>query len=54
MTAEGIGEMLTKTRDAVMKDIDSILLKLREMYYEDSNLYRWRRAHKLVRNVAGE
>lgn len=54
MTAEGIGEMLTKTRDAVMKDIDSILLKLREMYYEDSNLYRWRRAHRLVRSAAGE
>jgi DNA-directed RNA polymerase sigma subunit (sigma70/sigma32) len=54
MTAESIGEMLTKTRDAVMKDIDSILLKLREIYYEDSNLYRWRRAHRLVRNAAGE
>lgn len=54
MTAEGIGEMLTKTRDAVMKDIDTILLKLREMYYQDSNLYRWRRAHKLMRNAAGE
>lgn len=54
MTAESIGEMLTKTRDAVMKDIDSILLKLREMYYEDSNLYRWRRAHKLVHSAANE
>ena len=54
MTAEGIGEMLTKTRDAVMKDIDTILLKLREIYYEDSNLYRWRRAHRLVWDATGE
>lgn len=37
-----------------MKDIDTILLKLREMYYEDSNLYRWRRAHKLVHSAANE
>ena len=54
MTDENIGKMLTKTRDAVMKDIEVILKKLREMYYDNSNLYRWRRAHWLVWDATGE
>ena len=54
MTDENIGKILTKTRDAVMKDIETILTKLREMYYANSNLYRWRRAHRLVRSAANE
>lgn len=54
MTDENIGKMLTKTRDAVMKDIEVILKKLREMYYANSNLYRWRKAHWLVWDATGE
>ena len=54
MTDENIGKMLTKTRDAVMKDIEVILKKLREMYYANSNLYRWRKAHWLVWDEIGE
>ena len=54
MTDDSIGKMLTKTRDAVMKDIEVILKKLREMYYANSNLYRWRKAHWLVWDEIGE
>ncbi len=42
------------TRNAVYKAAQAALDKLREMYYSDSMIKRWREAHRLVWDEIGE
>ena len=54
LSSEEIGKMLTVSRDAALKCVKSILCKLRKMYYQNSRLYIWRKAHRLVWDAIGE
>ena len=48
LSSEEIGNLLTVSRDAVLKRVKSILCRLRKLYYQNSRLYVWCRAHRLV------
>ena len=54
LSSEEIGKMLTVSRDTALKCVKSILCKLRKMYYQNSRLYIWRKAHRLVWDSTGE
>ena len=54
MPVEEIGDLMLITRNAVYKAVQIALEKLREMYYSDSMLKRWREAHWLVWDEIGE
>ena len=54
MPVEEIGDLMLITRNAVYKAVQTALEKLREMYYSDSMLKRWREAHWLVCDEIGE
>ena len=54
MPVEEIGDLMLITRNAVYKAVQTALEKLREMYYSDSMLKRWREAHWLVWDEIGE
>ena len=54
MSDRELGDFLLMTRDGVNKGIVSALEKLRDMYYADSMLKRWREVHWLVWDTIGE
>jgi len=54
MPVEEIGDLMLITRNAVYKVVQTALEKLREMYYSNSMLKRWREAHWLVWDEIGD
>lgn len=54
MSDTEIGDLMLITRDAVNKAVHTALDKLKNIYYCDSMLKRWREAHWLVWDEIGE